>query len=241
MEATLRRLSKGQQTVIAASAGAVAAVATLCAVVVVGLPALCLAGPGPDPVAVEASVAPPQVKPAPEAPAPVMKPLAKPLTTPDLPAPASAAAPPSTDLPFSPRPRMVKTVAVLPTANVPVGQPAAKPAIAATAEAPETEEGTEETQDQDAPEPAGDQVDMTSSAVEAPVPAPLSERPPEPQVDARTIRSAANVRATPSRSGEVLFALDTGTAVTAGRTERGWIEVTDPKGRTGWVYGDFVD
>ena len=56
-----------------------------------------------------------------------------------------------------------------------------------------------------------------------------------------TIRSAANVRATPSRSGEVLFALDTGTAVTAGRTERGWIEVTDPKGRTGWVYGDFVD
>lgn len=53
--------------------------------------------------------------------------------------------------------------------------------------------------------------------------------------------SGANVRSAPSKgNNKVLFALSGGTSVKLGDNKNGWWRVTDPKGRTGWVYKDYI-
>lgn len=53
--------------------------------------------------------------------------------------------------------------------------------------------------------------------------------------------SGVNVRSAPSKGkSQVLFALAPGAVVTISDTQRGWLKVTDAKGRSGWVYQDFV-
>ena len=53
--------------------------------------------------------------------------------------------------------------------------------------------------------------------------------------------SGANVRSAPAKgSNKVLFALAGGITVKLGDSKNGWWRVTDPKGRTGWVYKDYI-
>ena len=53
--------------------------------------------------------------------------------------------------------------------------------------------------------------------------------------------SGANVRSAPAKgSNKVLFALAGGMTVKLGDSRNGWWRVTDSKGRTGWVYKDYI-
>jgi hypothetical protein len=53
--------------------------------------------------------------------------------------------------------------------------------------------------------------------------------------------SGANVRSAPAKgNNKVLFALAGGITVKLGDSKNGWWRVTDPKGRTGWVYKDYI-
>jgi hypothetical protein len=53
--------------------------------------------------------------------------------------------------------------------------------------------------------------------------------------------SGANVRSAPTKgANKVLFALAGGTKVSVSESKRGWLHVTDDKGRSGWVYSDYV-
>lgn len=59
--------------------------------------------------------------------------------------------------------------------------------------------------------------------------------------DVRTVRGqGVNVRATASGSGEKLFALTGGTEVRVTEDQRGWLKITDPQGRSGWVYSRYL-
>jgi uncharacterized protein YgiM (DUF1202 family) len=50
----------------------------------------------------------------------------------------------------------------------------------------------------------------------------------------------ANVRTSPSKAGKILFALRSGEVVTIVGSKRGWMQVKDDQGRTGWMYGDAL-
>jgi len=50
----------------------------------------------------------------------------------------------------------------------------------------------------------------------------------------------ANVRSSPSKAGKVLFALRAGETVTIVSSKRGWVQVKDDQGHTGWMYGDAL-
>jgi len=51
----------------------------------------------------------------------------------------------------------------------------------------------------------------------------------------------ANVRSLPQRGGsEVLFALPGGAAVTIVEMRQGWARVVDERGRSGWIYGEYL-
>lgn len=59
--------------------------------------------------------------------------------------------------------------------------------------------------------------------------------------DIRTVKGqGVNVRSGPSSSSGKLFALRGGTKVTVTDEDRGWLKVTDPDGRTGWAYQQFL-
>lgn len=51
----------------------------------------------------------------------------------------------------------------------------------------------------------------------------------------------ANVRSKPQKGGsEVLFALAGGAEVTVVEMRKGWAKVVDERGRSGWIYGDYL-
>lgn len=57
---------------------------------------------------------------------------------------------------------------------------------------------------------------------------------------ASVIGKGANVRGSPSKAGKVLFTLRGGELVSIVSTKRGWMQVKDDQGRTGWMYGDAL-
>ena len=79
-----------------------------------------------------------------------------------------------------------------------------------------------------------------------PEPESVAEPKPAPKAAkmASNIRIIAgqgvNVRSGPGKSKSKLFALPGGTEVTIGESNHGWLEITDAKGRTGWVYKDYL-
>jgi len=78
-----------------------------------------------------------------------------------------------------------------------------------------------------------------TTEVAAVEPAPVAK--PVASADTRTVRGAGvNVRSGPGGSRGKLFALPGGEEVTVTDTERGWLKITDDRGRTGWVYKDYV-
>jgi hypothetical protein len=52
--------------------------------------------------------------------------------------------------------------------------------------------------------------------------------------------SGVSVRAGPSKSKSVLFNLAAGQKVTVGSRQRGWVQITDAQGRSGWAYSDYL-
>jgi hypothetical protein len=56
----------------------------------------------------------------------------------------------------------------------------------------------------------------------------------------RVIRSSVNVRSKAKSGSKVMFAMPAGTKVTVSDSQSGWLHVTDPRGRSGWVYQSFV-
>jgi len=93
--------------------------------------------------------------------------------------------------------------------------------------------------------PAGSSL-LTASVSDADItpaakPKPAVVAPPKPHIAGVTITGqGANVRSSPTMGAGVLFALAGGTRVVVLGNQRGWLQVKDPRGRTGWVYSDFV-
>jgi hypothetical protein len=89
------------------------------------------------------------------------------------------------------------------------------------------------------------------SASVAPVPAPRPKfasaeaNDPAPAAsfdgNTRTVKGmGVNVRSAPTSAGGKLFALKGGEKVTVIETKRGWVRVTDSRGRSGWAYKDYL-
>ena len=79
------------------------------------------------------------------------------------------------------------------------------------------------------------------AAVEAPQEEPADRMATTAGSDTRTVAGAGvNVRSTPSKDGEKLFALAGGKQVTVTENQRGWLRVLDAEGRSGWVYSSFL-
>ena len=88
-------------------------------------------------------------------------------------------------------------------------------------------------------------VEVAEPAATEPEPAAAVAEAPVSDASASatgTIKGkGANVRSSPAKGGsEVLFALNGGAKVTVGENSKGWLKVTDEKGRSGWIYKDYV-
>jgi uncharacterized protein YgiM (DUF1202 family) len=75
-----------------------------------------------------------------------------------------------------------------------------------------------------------------------PIAAPVAVAPPAatPAFTHTVLASSLRVRAGPQKTTPQVFVLEEGAEVTALGTERGWIEIRDRDGRTGWVYGKYL-
>jgi uncharacterized protein YgiM (DUF1202 family) len=88
-------------------------------------------------------------------------------------------------------------------------------------------------------------VEVAAIEAEATPEAAAEPEAPAQQVaasgDVRTVGGAGvNVRSGPSTKQGKLFALAGGEQVTVTGTQRGWLQITDDQGRTGWVYKNYV-
>jgi len=94
--------------------------------------------------------------------------------------------------------------------------------------------------------PAPNTSSVQASSAEAVAEAEPSAPPPKaaPKSDSKHMvvtGQGANVRSSPTKGKSgVLFALAGGESVAVGEDIRGWLHVTDGKGRSGWVYQDFL-
>jgi SH3-like domain-containing protein len=83
-----------------------------------------------------------------------------------------------------------------------------------------------------------------TAATAAPAAAVALPDPPAADVsEGAAIRTVAgsgvSVRETPSNSGARLFALAAGEDVRVTGSDKGWLQIVDGRGRTGWAYSDF--
>jgi len=69
---------------------------------------------------------------------------------------------------------------------------------------------------------------------------PVTSTPAPKSGQASVVGKGANVRASPSKAGKVLFTLRGGELVSIVSSKRGWMQVKDDQGRTGWMYGDAL-
>jgi SH3-like domain-containing protein len=74
----------------------------------------------------------------------------------------------------------------------------------------------------------------------AEVKAPAAVEPEKPTNVKRVAGAGVTVRAGPGKSNKQLFNLAGGSEVTVSDNSKGWLKITDAKGRTGWAYKDFV-
>lgn len=82
----------------------------------------------------------------------------------------------------------------------------------------------------------------TKAAVEVAEAEPAAQaEPPTSGADLRVVKGqGVNVRAGPSSSQGKLFALPGGRRVTVIGQQRGWLQIIDDQGRTGWVYKNYL-
>lgn len=88
---------------------------------------------------------------------------------------------------------------------------------------------------------AGAEAATPTDATEAATaPSDTAEAAPE-DTDVRTVAgSGVSVCEQPSNTATRLFALPAGEDVTVTGNDRGWLRITDSRGRTGWAYSDFL-
>ncbi|RYE07207.1 MAG: SH3 domain-containing protein [Hyphomicrobiales bacterium] len=132
--------------------------------------------------------------------------------------------------------RTVKTVTIN-ADGTPMNASEAPPPLVAASEPPAAEPASSE-------EPAADvQVAEASNApvVEDEPQSSLAYAPASGDV-ASVTGKGANVRSLPRRGGsEVLFALRGGEDVTIVQMSGGWAKIVDKQGRSGWIYGEYLN
>jgi SH3-like domain-containing protein len=69
---------------------------------------------------------------------------------------------------------------------------------------------------------------------------PPAADPEKPANVKKVAGSGVTVRAGPGKSNKQLFNLSGGSEVTVADESKGWLKITDAKGRTGWAYKDYV-
>jgi SH3-like domain-containing protein len=69
---------------------------------------------------------------------------------------------------------------------------------------------------------------------------PPAAEPEKPADVKKVTGSGVTVRAGPGKSNKQLFNLAGGSEVTVADESKGWVKITDAKGRTGWAYKDYV-
>jgi uncharacterized protein YgiM (DUF1202 family) len=91
---------------------------------------------------------------------------------------------------------------------------------------------------------ADDDIDAGTAAATAATAEPVTEVPAATApagTDIRTVSgTGVSVREAPSNSGTRLFALAAGENVTVTGSDKGWLQIVDGRGRTGWAYSDFL-
>ena len=88
-----------------------------------------------------------------------------------------------------------------------------------------------------APPPAASEPAKTATATS---PSTADTAPVASRATGKIGGGGVNVRAKPAKGASKLFSLSGGVAVQVGESKSGWIRITDPKGRSGWVYKDFL-
>jgi len=127
--------------------------------------------------------------------------------------------------PNGPTQRVVRSVAVAPDGTVAA---ASTPSVEASAEPVASAE----------PEPAPVAVASAEPVAEEPSSLAYAAASGDTAV---VLGSGANVRSKPQKGGsDVLFALRGGAEVTIVETSKGWMRVVDDRGRSGWVYGQYL-
>jgi Meckel syndrome type 1 protein len=95
-----------------------------------------------------------------------------------------------------------------------------------------------------APRQAAPDVEATAAAEPEEEVAKAAPAPARKKTASRNVRTVkgqgVNVRSGPSSSAGKLFALAGGVEVTVTDNKRGWLKVTDSRGRTGWAYSSFL-
>lgn len=145
--------------------------------------------------------------------------------------------------------RRVRVVAVGPD-GVPLATDTPPPAAVATAEVAEASaEPSQQPEQAEASPSAEPEPEPRSSVTQvAEVSAEASSEPvsasgyaPVREGSATVTGKGANVRSLPKRGGsDVLFALAGGEEVTVVEMSKGWARVVDARGRSGWIYGDYL-
>lgn len=114
-------------------------------------------------------------------------------------------------------------------------QAAAAPAMIAAGPQPATAVASVAPDDA-APVPMG----PPSKAVQAKAAEVAKDEPAHDGSHMKVGGSGVSVRAGPSKSKSVLFNLAAGQKVTVGARQRGWLQVTDAQGRSGWAYSELL-
>lgn len=230
-----------------------ASVATVAAFVVLGvasgaLPVMCLAGAAACntnadsapavPATLTATDPAPASEPAAEV-AAIAEPVGPTLTRNDVIAATFALleVPLTAPAALAPATRKVRTTAI----HLPATKPAPlTPAAPATRAVERVADASDEVPDA---EPLALTEPTSAPETAAEVATELSTEPPAPaHSQSAVVRGkGANVRSSPTKgTGNVLFALTGGATVTIAESQRGWLKITDDRGRSGWVYGEYL-
>lgn len=67
-----------------------------------------------------------------------------------------------------------------------------------------------------------------------------SETTPPPQPSFIVTADSLRVRSGPTKTSRQVFGIAAGAKVTVSATQKGWVLITAEGGRTGWVYGKFL-
>lgn len=116
--------------------------------------------------------------------------------------------------------------------------PASSPAVAAAAQIGAGEKPAAEARPAAESKPAAEKKIAEASPSLSSKPKPAEPAGKSSSGLSIVAGAGANIRATPSKGGKVLFALNGGEKVTVLESKRGWSRIKDDQGRTGWIFDD---